>query len=64
MKTNPEWIGRDLALCERVLGPTKPWVPTKPSADLVAIRRRARRIRRLLQEAAAARPTFYPARHA
>lgn len=28
------------------------------------VRRRARRIRRLLQEAAAARPTFYPARHA
>lgn len=28
------------------------------------VRRRARRIRRLLQEAAAARPTLYPARHA
>lgn len=28
------------------------------------VRRRARRIRRVLQETAAARPTFYPARHA
>lgn len=32
--------------------------------SLGLVRRRARRIRRLLQEAAAARPTFYPARHA